>query len=92
MYMIYRPGVPQVTPLDAIGLVGVAVMLVAYALTIGGRLDPLRPPALLMNLLGAIGVLVSLSGAFNLSSAVIEAAWALIAAAGLMRHALRRGR
>ena len=83
---------PQVTPLDAIGLAGVAAMLVSYALTIGGRLDPLRPRALLLNLFGAIGVLVSLYGAFNLSSAVIEAAWALIAAAGLVRHALRRGR
>ncbi len=83
---------PHVTLHDAIGLVGVVVMLIAYAMTIGGRIDPLRPPALLMNLLGAVAVLVSLYGAFNLSSAVIEGAWALIAAGGLIRHALARCR
>ncbi|WP_174279772.1 CBU_0592 family membrane protein [Sphingomonas bacterium] len=78
------------TPLDAIGLVGVAMMLVAYGLAIARRLDPVRPPALLLNLVGSLGVLVSLFGAFNWSAAVIESAWALIAAGGLLRWAARR--
>ena len=80
----------NVSPLDAIGLAGVLAILVAYALTVAQRLDPLRPPALLLNLCGALGILVSLSGAFNLSAAVMEAAWALVSLTGLARHALRR--
>ncbi len=78
------------TLLDAIGLVGVAAMLVAYGLTVAQRIDPLRPPALLLNLSGAIAVLVSLTGAFNLSAAVIESAWAVIALGGLIRWWARR--
>ena len=76
--------------LDAIGLAGVLAILIAYALTVAGRLDPLRPAALLLNLVGALGILVSLYGAFNLSAAVMEGAWALVALTGLVRHALRR--
>lgn len=73
------------TLLDAVGMVGVLLMLAAYGLTVSGRLDPLRPPALACNLVGALAVLVSLTGAFNWSAVVIEAAWAVIAAAGLVR-------
>ena len=80
----------RVTPLDAAGLVGVVMMLVAYALTIAGRLNAMRAPALTLNLIGSVLVLVSLYGAFNLSSAVIEAAWAVIALGGLVRLARRR--
>ncbi|WP_425231041.1 CBU_0592 family membrane protein [Sphingomonas sp.] len=77
------------TPLDAIGMAGVVLMLIAYALTVSGRIDPLRPAALVCNLIGAVAVLVSLTRAFNWSSAVIESAWAVIAAAGLVRWWLR---
>ena len=78
------------TFLDAIGLAGVLLLLIAYGLTVGGRIDPLRPPALLLNLFGALGILVSLLGAFNVSALVIETAWALIAIAGLVRWAMKR--
>ena len=80
------------TLLDAVGLVGVLAILVAYALTVAQRLDPLAPPALLLNLGGALGILVSLLGAFNLSAVVMEAAWALVAIIGLIRWARRRAR
>ena len=70
---------------DAVGLVGVALMLAAYGLTVAGRLDVRAAPALAANLLGASLVLVSLGHDFNLSAAVIEAAWAVIALAGLVR-------
>ena len=78
------------SPFDAIGLAGVLAILIAYALTVAGRLDPLRPPALLLNLVGALGILVSLYGAFNLSAVVMEAAWAMVAVVGLIRHVTRR--
>ncbi len=80
----------SITLLDTIGLAGVAAMLVAYGLTVAQRVDPLRPPALLLNLFGAVAVLVSLTGAFNLSAAAIESAWAVIALGGLIRWAVRR--
>lgn len=74
---------------DLGGLVGVALMLVAYGLTVADRLDVRSTPALLMNLSGAILVLLSLSQDFNLSAFVIEAAWAMIALTGLVRKAFR---
>lgn len=73
------------TILDAVGLFGVLLLLIAYGLTVGGRIDPLRPTALLLNLFGAIGILISLLGAFNVSALVIETAWAMIALGGLAR-------
>ena len=76
--------------LDAAGLAGVALLLVGYALTVSGRAEARRPPALLLNLVGSLSILVSLKGAFNLSAAVIEVAWAGIAMAGLVRWRVRR--
>ncbi|MGI4730962.1 MAG: CBU_0592 family membrane protein [Janthinobacterium lividum] len=76
--------------LDGVGLVGVALLLAGYALTVSGRVEATRPPALLLNLVGSLMILASLWGAFNLSSAAIEIAWAAIAGIGLARHARRR--
>ena len=76
---------------DAAGLVGVLLILVAYAGAALGRLDPKGAVSLLANLLGAGLILVSLlMGAFNLASTVMEAAWALVTLAGLVRLAARR--
>lgn len=76
---------------DGAGLLGVALILVAYAGAALGRLDPERPLALCCNLLGAGLILRSLlTDDFNLSATVMEAAWALVAGAGLVRWALRR--
>jgi hypothetical protein len=79
---------------DAAGLAGVALILAAYAGAQLRRLDPLKLPALLMNLIGASLILVSLAERFNLAAFVMEAAWALVALYGLARLALtrRRGR
>ena len=73
---------------DAAGLVGVVVLLIAYGLTVAGRIDAQGVPALLGNLVGALLILLSLLNDFNLSAAVIESAWALIALAGLVRRLL----
>jgi hypothetical protein len=75
---------------DLAGLVGVAMVLGAYSAAQLRWLDPLKAPALLMNFVGASLVLVSLTRAFNLSAAIVEGAWALIALAGLIRLLLRR--
>jgi hypothetical protein len=71
-------------------VIGVALMLFAYAGGQLGRLDMTALPALLMNLTGSLMVLWSLSFKFNLSAALMEGAWALVALYGLAKLALRR--
>ncbi len=75
---------------DLGGLIGVAMMLVAYALGQLGRLRMESAPALLMNLVGALLVLASLMEKFNLSAVLMETAWALVALFGLIKLALRK--
>ena len=75
---------------DAAGLAGVGLILVAYAGAQFQRLDPLKTPALMMNFVGASLILASLARDFNLSAALMEGAWALIALFGLLRIAFRR--
>ena len=75
---------------DAAGLVGVAVILAAYAGAQLGRLDPVKAPALILNLVGAGLIMVSLAHAFNLAAFLMEAAWALVAGLGLIRVVLAR--
>ena len=81
----------MLSALDAAGLAGVFLILVAYAAAAMGRLDANRPISLLANLIGACLILASLLAEdFNLSATVMEGAWVLVAAVGLMRWALRR--
>jgi len=75
---------------DYVGVVGVLLILVAYALATAGKLDVRRAPSLLANLVGASLILLSLSVNFNLSAALMEAAWALVALIGLIRLAVVR--
>lgn len=78
------------TLLDLGGVVGVAMVLVAYA---GAQLDKLPPrgfPALMLNLIGSALILLSMTEAFNLAAFLMEAAWAGLAVFGLVRLALRR--
>ena len=76
---------------DAAGLVGVLIILIAYAGAALGKLDPQRPMSLLCNLLGASAILWGLLTAnFNLSATIMEGSWALVAAVGLARWAFLR--
>jgi len=80
------------TPVDALGVVGVLLILIAYAGATSGKLDARRAPALLLNLAGALLILLSLYFDFNLSAVLMEGAWALVAVIGLIRLALGGGR
>jgi hypothetical protein len=80
------------SPVDALGVVGVLLILVAYAGAQTGRLEPREAPALVMNLLGACLILWSLAYDFNLSAVLMEGAWALVALYGLARLVLQRPR
>jgi NADH:ubiquinone oxidoreductase subunit 4 (subunit M) len=74
--------------LDAGGVAGVLMVLAAYAGIHVDRLDPKGAPALLLNLVGSVLILLSMVKAFNLSAFLMEASWALVALYGLWR--LRR--
>jgi len=54
------------------------------------KLDPHGPPALLMNLVGAILIIISLVHDFNLPAFVLESVWGLISAYGLAKWLIRR--
>jgi hypothetical protein len=77
---------------DALGLIGAALFVVAFAGMQLEKLDPHKPPALLMNLGGAVLILISLLHDFNLGSFVLETVWGLIALFGLVRYFLRKNR
>jgi len=79
-----------VTAPDVAGLLGVVFILIGYAGGVTNRLDPQRAPSLLLNLIGALLILLSLAYDFNLSAAAMEAAWALVALFGLLRLLFRR--
>jgi hypothetical protein len=75
---------------DLGGVAGVLLMLAAYALGQLGRLRMDNVLALLMNLVGAVLVMVSLLFKFNLSAFLMEAAWAMVALFGLVKLLIRR--
>lgn len=77
---------------DIAGLIGVAMMLAAYAGGAMGRLRADAAPALTVNLIGALLVVWSLLHAFNLAAFVMETAWGLVALGGLIKLALKKGR
>ncbi|MBU6198237.1 MAG: hypothetical protein KGI64_09950 [Xanthomonadaceae bacterium] len=74
---------------DAIGLLGVILILFAYFLLQAGRLRGNALPYQLLNAIGAILVLVSLLYAFNLSAFLMELAWLLVSIYGMARNRKR---
>ena len=76
---------------DAIGLIGVALILLAYLLLQRGALSPQGMVHLLMNLLGASLILVSLVHDWNLAAFVIEASWVAISLYGIAKTIKRKG-
>lgn len=76
---------------DAAGLLGVLIILVAYAGAALGRIDAESPIALSCNLIGACLILWGLlTQNFNLSATAMEGSWALVSLVGLIRWALKR--
>jgi hypothetical protein len=74
---------PQMRWYDVLGLVGVALILLAYLLLQLRRIDPAGPAFSAANAAGAALVLLSLYYDFNLPAAVVEGAWLLISLYGL---------
>ncbi len=74
---------------DFAGNVGVASMVVAYLLLQIGKLSIQDPRYSVVNFLGALLVLISLSYQFNLSAFLVESFWMLISLYGLIKFASR---
>lgn len=70
---------------DFIGITGVTLLLAAFFQLQRGKLAADSFPYLWLNLLGAVGILVSLIHAWNLSAFVIETAWAFISLYGIIK-------
>jgi hypothetical protein len=71
---------------DWVGLVGVALVLLAFFMLQAHKLHGQGLVYQTMNLLGAAGILVSLIfGVFNLSAFLQEIAWLFICLYGIMR-------
>jgi len=69
---------------DVLGTVGVAFIAIAFAAVQSGKLASSRLSYSVLNLVGAILILVSLLYNFNLASAIIEVFWILISLWGIV--------
>lgn len=70
---------------NVVGIVGSALIIVAYFLLQIEKLSAKQLTYLLMNLLGASGVVFSLYFDFNWSAFVVEAFWIVISIIGLAK-------
>lgn len=78
------------TPLDALfnitGLIGMALILLAYFMQQLGRWQHNKLPYLLSNITGAACLMVSLLWSWNLASFLLECAWLSISIYGLLKY------
>lgn len=70
---------------DGVGLLGTAMVLVAFALLQAGRLSGTGLAYQLLNLLGAVCLLLSLFGGFNVSVFALQLAWCVVSLYGIAR-------
>ena len=77
---------------DWAGYIGVALILLGFFLLQAQQLHGNHLTYQALNILGALGVLVSLLfGHFNLSAVMLEVAWIAIGVYGVLRNWRRRG-
>ncbi len=70
---------------EALGWYGVGALLSAYALSSFEVLTPDSLPYLLLNITGAIGIVVDALGQKNYQPAVLNVVWSLIGVIALVR-------
>jgi hypothetical protein len=70
---------------NAVGIVGVGFLILAYFLLSTNRLSAQSLKYQLFNLVGALQILFSLLFHFNLASFVIEIVWIMISLTGIYR-------
>lgn len=77
---------------NEIGLVGVALVVLAYGLFAAGKLDSKDWRYPVLNMVGTAGILFSLLYAWNLPSVVMQVLWILFSLVGLGRILWRKHR
>ncbi len=77
---------------DVVGTAGAAIILVSYFLLQLQRISSRALGYSLLNGLGALLILISLSIEFNLSAFVVEAFWLFISIIGIVRSLTGRSR
>lgn len=85
MLRVIGRGVMIETIAVILGLLGAVIVLVAYFMLSAGRLGSDGYTYPLMNMLGSIGVIVSLLWQWNLASFTINSVWVLISLIGIWR-------
>ena len=75
---------------DLVGNIGVLLMVIAYLLLQLEKLSSSAVSYLLLNAIGAVLVIVSLTFRFNLSAFLMEAFWLLISLYGLSKPLFSR--
>ena len=70
---------------DWVGLLGTVMILGGFTLLQAGKVSGTGLVYQLLNLFGALGILVSLLGTFNLSVFLLEAAWMAVSLYGIVR-------
>ena len=70
---------------DWVGMAGTLMILGGFALLQARHLSGTGLPYQLLNLFGALGILVSLWGSFNLSVFLLEIAWVVVSLYGIAR-------
>lgn len=74
-----------------LGMLGAVFIVIAYAGIVSERWDSRSVPYLLINLIGAVLLIISLCFNFNLGSMLIEIFWVSISVAGLIAVACGKG-
>jgi hypothetical protein len=80
----------EMTLPNILGLLGSALVIVAYFAVARGSIAADSRPYYVANLLGAALIFVSLWWAWNLPAAIVELFWAAISVYGLLRAATQR--
>jgi hypothetical protein len=70
---------------DIVGTLGVACIVAMYALLQLGRIAAAQPLFSILNAVGALLILISLSYEFNWSAALIESIWLAVSLFGLWK-------
>jgi uncharacterized membrane protein YgcG len=70
---------------NIIGIIGVALIVIAYFLNQSGKMASDSLPFPVLNLAGAVLILVSLWWSWNLPSFIMECIWISISAVGILR-------
>jgi hypothetical protein len=73
------------TVYDAVGAIGVSIIIVTYLLLQTGRMDSRRVAYSILNAAGSAMIIVSLWFDFNLAAFIVEFFWLLISIYGLAR-------